>query len=313
MKVVYMGTPDFAVPALEALVKEYGVMTVLTQPDRPKGRGNKVTASPVKEVALAHNIPVFQPERLRKDQEVIDKLKELKPDVMVVVAYGQILTKEVLDIPKYGCINIHGSLLPKYRGAAPIQASIINGDDVTGITTMYMDIGVDTGDMILKSVVPIEDDDTAGTMHDKLSVVGAKALMDTLKLIEENKAPREKQNDEEATHVTMINKKDGLIDWNKSAKEIHNLVRGLNPWPSAFTYIDGKMLKIWQTKIITDRNDEGLPGQIIDLTSEDIIVKTGDGCLALTEIQLQGRKRMPAKEFLKGYQLDTTKVLGVNI
>lgn len=307
-----MGTPDFAVPTLEALIKEYDVVEVFTQPDRPKGRGNKVTASPVKEVALAHNIPVLQPERIRKEPEMIEDLKNLNPDVIVVVAYGQMLPKSVLDIPKYGCINVHGSLLPKYRGASPIQAAVINGDAVTGVTTQYMAMSCDTGDIILKAEVPIEEEDTAGTMHDKLSIVGAKALIDTLKLIEENKAPRIKQDEEQATHVTLLNKKDGLIDWTKGAREISNLIRGLNPWPSAFTYVDDKMLKVWKASVV-DKQYEGIPGQIVDLESDKIIVATGEGALALKEIQLQGRKRMPVSEFLKGYPVDTTKILGVNV
>ncbi|WP_105618109.1 methionyl-tRNA formyltransferase [Vallitalea okinawensis] len=313
MKVVFMGTPDFAVPTLEALIEEYDVVTVLTQPDRPRGRGNKVTPSPVKEVALKYNIPVFQPEKLRKEEGTIAKLKEMKPDVIVVIAYGQILPREVLDIPKYGCINVHGSLLPKYRGAAPIQRSIIDGEHVTGVTTMYMDVGLDTGDMILKEEIAILDEDTAGSLHDKMSVVGAKVLIDTLKLIEKNEAPREKQDDALSTYATILKKKDGLIHWGKSNEEIVNLIRGLNPWPSAYTYLDGKILKVWGAKAVHEKDIEGLPGQIVDIENDNLIVKTGHGLVKICTVQLQGRKRMPVKEFLKGYQVDTTTVLGVNV
>lgn len=313
MKVVFMGTPEFAVPTLEALIEEYDVVTVLTQPDRPKGRGNKVTPSPVKEVALKYNIPVLQPERLRKEEGTIAKLKEIEPDVIVVIAYGQILPKEVLDIPKYGCINVHGSLLPKYRGAAPIQRSIIEGEHVTGVTTIYMDVGLDTGDMILKEEIAILDEDTAGSLHDKMSVVGAKVLIDTLKLIEKNEAPREKQDDALSTYAHILKKKDGLIHWGKSNVEIVNLIRGLNPWPSAYTYLDGKILKVWGAKIVNEKDIEGLPGQIVDIDNDNLIIKTGSGLIEISTIQLQGRKRMPVKEFLKGYQMDTTTVLGVNV
>lgn len=312
MKVIFMGTPDFAVPTLKGLINEYGVEAVLTQPDRPRGRGNKVTPSPIKEVATAYNISVLQPENLRKERDIIDQIKEIKPDIIVVVAYGQILPKEVLDIPKFGCINVHASLLPKYRGAAPYQWAVINGEETTGVTTMYMAEGLDTGDMILKSEIPIEDKDTAGTIHDKLSVIGAKVLLDTLKLIEQNQAPREKQDDSRSTYAPMLKKKDGLIDWNKSSEDIYNLIRGLNPWPSAYTYLDGKILKVWEANI-SENKYEGLPGQIIDIEDDQLLVKTGDGILLLKEIQLQGRKRMPVKEFLKGYEVNTMEVLGVNM
>lgn len=313
MRVVFMGTPDFAVPTLEGLIDNYEVCMVLTQPDRPKGRGNKITASPVKEVALKHDIPVLQPERLRKEQDVIEAIKEVKPDVIVVVAYGQILPKEVLDIPKYGCVNVHGSLLPHYRGAAPIQQSIVDGNKTTGITTIFMDEGCDTGDMILKKEVIIEETDTAGTLHDKLSVIGAKTLIDTMRLIENNAAPREKQNDAEATYVTMLKKKDGLICWEDSSERINNLIRGLNPWPSAYTYLDGKILKIWKATNLPEAAYEGIPGQVVDSDKEGVYVVTGEGTLRIEEIQLQGRKRMPVSEFIKGYSMDSQTFLGVNV
>lgn len=314
MKVVFMGTPGFSVPTLEMLInRHYDVVAVVTQPDKPKGRGNKVTASPIKEIAIKHDIEVLQPKKV-KDASVVEKLKRINPDLIVVVAFGQILSKDILDIPKYGCINVHASLLPKYRGAAPIHWAIINGEKVTGVTTMYMDVGCDTGDIILADKIPIEDDDTCGTLHDKLAVLGAECMSRTLDMIETDDMPRKKQNDSEATYVSVLNKKNGLIDWNKSAKQICNLVRGLNPWPSAYTYIDGKLLKIWNTYVYQSPVDyEGKVGEIVSIYDNNPIVQTGDGYLLIEELQLQGRKRMKSSEFLKGYKIPEGTLLGVNV
>lgn len=312
MKVMFMGTPSFAVPTLEMLIhSKHEVVTVVTQPDRPKGRGNKVQASPVKEVALENDINIIQPEKI-KNEEVVAQIKKINPDLIVVVAFGQILSKEILDIPKYGCINIHGSLLPKLRGAAPIQWAIVNGETKTGVTIMYMDVRCDTGDIILKSEIDIEENDTAGTIHDKLSYIGADALKQTIQLIEEGYISREKQDDSLATYAPPLDKKMGLIDWSKSAQEIKCLVKGLNPWPSAYSFYEGKTLKIWDCNVIEEDNKDGHSGQIVNiLPNEGIIIQTGYGQLLITEVQLQGRKRMMASEFVKGCNLEINDFLGV--
>ena len=264
--IVFMGTPEFAVPCLEILNQHYNVTAVYTQPDRPKGRGQKLAMSPVKEYALKHNLPVYQPEKI-KTPECVAKLRELKPDLIIVVAFGQILSKEILDIPPLGCVNVHGSLLPRWRGAAPIHWSIISGDKQTGITTMYMDVGLDTGDMILKATTEITPDMTTAQLHDKLMVQGADLLLQTVQLIEENKAPREKQDDDLSCYAKMLNNDNCRIDWTKSAQDIHNLVRGLNSWPVAYTTLNNKKFKIWQTKVTTGT---GNPGQIIKITKQSI-------------------------------------------
>lgn len=310
MKVVFMGTPDFAVPTLEALIdSNHEVVSVITQPDKPKGRGNKVIYTPVKEVALKHDIPVFQPKKVR-EPEFVAQLEEMKPDVIVVVAFGQILPKSILDLPQYGCINVHASLLPKYRGAGPIQWSIINGEKETGITTMHMDVGLDTGDMILKEVVEISEDDTGGTLHDKLMQVGGKLLIKTLGQLELGIAPREKQDDAASSYAPMLEKCMGNIDWNKDAIEIELLIRGLNPWPSAYTYLHGKLLKIWSGRVISNYYP-GNVGEIVDIIkNEGVVVKCGVDNLLLSEIQLQGKKRMMTDAFLRGYEVEIGEVLG---
>ena len=248
--IVFMGTPEFAVPCLDILNQHYNVTAVYTQPDRPKGRGQKLAMSPVKEYALKHNLPVYQPEKI-KTLECVAKLRELKPDLIIVVAFGQILSKEILDIPPLGCVNVHGSLLPRWRGAAPIHWSIISGDKQTGITTMYMDVGLDTGDMILKATTEITPDMTTEQLHDKLMVQGADLLLQTVQLIEENKTPREKQDDNLSCYAKMLNNDNCRIDWTKSAQDIHNLVRGLNSWPVAYTTLNNKKVKIWKTRVTT--------------------------------------------------------------
>ncbi len=309
MKIVFMGTPDFSVPTLQELIdSEHEVVAVVTKPDKPKGRGNKVVCTPIKEVAIAHNIDVYQPNKLR-EEDFMQTMEEINPDVMVVIAFGQILPKRILDIPKYGCINVHASLLPKYRGAGPIQWSIINGESETGITTMYMDVGIDTGDMIHKQEVKIEDTDTGGSLHDKLSIVGAKLLMKTLEEVQHNTAPREKQDDSLSNYAPMLEKSLGNIDWEKGATQIDLLVRGLNPWPSAYTYLGSKVLKIWSATVIEEELS-GSPGEIVKITKEGFIVKCGQESLLLNEVQLQGKKRMPADAFLRGYDIKAGEMLG---
>lgn len=302
MRIIFMGTPDFAVPALEKIVEAgHEVVAVVTQPDKPKNRGMKMQYSPVKECALKYDIPVFQPERIKKDREFIEKYKAFNVDICIVVAFGQILPKEVLEAPKYGCINIHGSLLPKYRGAAPIQWSVINGDKITGITTMYMDEGLDTGDMILKREVEIGEDETTGELYDRMAKLGADTLIDTLKLIEEGNAQREKQPNE-FTYAPMISKDIGLIDWNKTSYEIKALVRGTNPWPSAFCELNGKKLKVHKVRIVDGIN--GTPGDILKSSDkEGLVVATLDGALELIEIQPENKKRMMAKDYLRGNKI----------
>lgn len=296
--IVFMGTPEFAVPCLDILNQHYNVTAVYTQPDRPKGRGQKLAMSPVKEYALKHNLPVYQPEKI-KTPECVAKLRELKPDLIIVVAFGQILSKEILDIPPLGCVNVHGSLLPRWRGAAPIHWSIISGDKQTGITTMYMDVGLDTGDMILKATTEITPDMTTAQLHDKLMVQGADLLLQTVQLIEENKAPREKQNDNLSCYAKMLNNDNCRIDWTKSAQDIHNLVRGLNSLPVAYTTLNNKKFKIWQTRVTTGT---GNPGQIIKLTKQSIIVATGEGALELLEIQPPNKAKMPASSYINGHK-----------
>lgn len=301
MKVIFMGTPDFAVPTLEKIIEAgHNVVAVVTQPDKPKNRGMQMQESPVKEVAKKHNIPVYQPEKVRKDRAFIDMLKELNADVSVVVAFGQILPKEVLETPKYGSVNVHGSLLPKYRGAAPIQWSVINGETVTGITTMYMDEGLDTGDMIFKEETKIGDEETAGELYEKLKVMGANLLVKTLDAIEKGEAPREKQTGE-SSYAHMLTKETGIIDWTKSSREIDCLVRGVNPWPSASAEISGKKFKVHKVAI-SDKN--GAPGEIICADNKNgLIIGTGDGAIELLEIQPENKKKMSAKDYLRGNSL----------
>ncbi|MGO0911789.1 methionyl-tRNA formyltransferase, partial [Clostridioides difficile] len=283
MKIVFMGTPDIAVPCLQKIIDEkYEILGVVTQPDKPKGRGKKLGMSSVKELAIENNIPVYQPVKAR-DKEFIDKIKSLNPDVIVVVAFGQILPKEILEIPKLGCINVHVSLLPKYRGAAPINWVIINGEEKTGVTTMYMDEGLDTGDMILKTEVNLDENITAGELHDKMMNIGAETLKETLRLIEEGNAPREVQNHEEFSYAPIMNKSLGNIDFSKSAREIHNLVRGVNPWPSAYTTYNDVIMKVWKTKVLDEKSTKDV-GTIIDVSKDGIKVSTIDNVLLIEEI-----------------------------
>lgn len=310
MKIVFMGTPEFAVPCLQKIIDEgHEVLAVVTQPDKPKGRGKKLAMPPVKELALKYNIDVYQPIKAR-EESFVEKLKEINPELIVVVAFGQILPKSILDIPKFGCVNVHASLLPKYRGAAPLNWVIINGEEKTGVTTMYMDVGLDTGDMILKSEIPLDDEITAGELHDKMMVQGAEVLKDTIDLISKGEAPREKQNDEETCYSPIMDKSLGNIDWSKSATDIHNLIRGVNPWPSAYTTYDKQTMKIWKTKVL-DKLSEKTPGTILSVDKNGIEVSTGDKVLQISEIQMSGKKRMIVSEYIKGNDISTGIVLGI--
>ena len=307
MNVVFMGTPEFAVPTLEALVKEHNVTAVVTQPDKPKGRGKKMMFSAVKEKALEYGLTVYQPEKV-KDSDFVQVLKELAPDIMVVVAFGQILSEEILNIPKYGCINVHGSLLPEYRGAAPIQWSIIHGREYGGVTTMYMAKGLDSGDMILKAQEKIRDDDTYGSLYDRLSVIGADLLIKTLELIESGEAPRTPQNEAEATAAPMITREMERINWNDRADNIVNLIKGLNPQPVAHTLLKGEKLKIWFAEKEGNRYT-GTPGEIVDVRKKDFVVMTADGAVAVKEVQAQKKKKMTTDAYMRGHAIDKGTIL----
>ncbi len=303
MRIVFMGTPDFSVPVLEALVKAgHQVVAVVTQPDKPKGRGKAVLMTPVKEKALEYGIPVYQPVKVR-EPEFVEVLKGLKPDVMVVVAFGQILPKTVLDIPRYGCVNVHASLLPRYRGAAPIQWVVIDGEKESGVTTMMMDVGLDTGDMLEKAAVALEPDETGGSLHDKLSVLGAELILTTLQKLEDGTIVRTPQTDEDTCYARMLNKSMGDIDWTMDAAAIERLIRGLNPWPSAYTRWNGRTLKIWRAEVLEEEY-EGACGQVVYTDKCSLYVKTGKGTLALKELQPEGKKRMEINAFLRGYPVE---------
>ena len=313
MDIVFMGTPDFAVPTLQMLINEnHNIKAVVTQPDRPKGRGNKLAAPPVKQLAQEYNIPVLQPERIRNDEDFLQQLKEIAPDLIVVVAFGQILPESILEIPSLGCVNIHGSLLPKYRGSAPIQQAILDGEQVTGVTIMYMDVGMDTGDMITKTEMPILPGETAGSLHDRMMHVGAEALRVALPGISDKWYVAEKQNEEEATYAPMLDKQMGLIDWNQSGRSIDCVVRGLNPWPTAYTYHEDKLLKIWEVEAVEYEEDSMVPGQVADIIPDaGILVKTQDGALLIKEIQAQGGKRMKMSDYMRGHAINKGDFLGI--
>ena len=311
MKIIFMGTPDFAKESLEALYNaKYEILAVVTNPDRPKGRGMKMIASPVKEFALEKGIKIYQPEKVRNNEEFISEIKALKPDVICVVAYGKILPKEILEIPSKGCIKVHGSLLPKYRGAAPIQWAVLNGDKKTGVTTMYMDVGMDTGDMILKQETQIGEDETTGELWERLSKIGGDLLVKTLKEIENKTAPRIKQGDD-FTMAPMLDKSMAKIDWeNKTALEIKNLVRGLNPIMGAYTFLNGKKIKFWKVDVAKDIFADGdmefmKNGTVIVSDKRDgIYIKTKDGILKVLEIQGENAKKMPIQDYLRGNQIN---------
>lgn len=312
MNIVFMGTPDFAVESLSKIYESgHNVLAVVSQPDRPAGRGMKLLPTPVKDYAVSKNLKVYQPDTVKRNTEFIELIKSLKPDVIVVVAYGKILPKDILDIPKYGCVNVHGSILPKYRGSAPIQWAIINGEAKTGITTMYMNEGMDTGDMILKSEIEILDSDTYGTMYEKLKKLGGKLILETLEKIADGLAPREKQSDEFCM-APMIEKEMGNINWNKSAREIHNLIRGLNPMPGAYTHIDDKVMKIWSSEVYEDElvDLEGIvPGTILESNSKTgLLVATGEGILKILELQMPNSRRMLVNDYLRGNKIESRTI-----
>ncbi len=308
MRVIFMGTPDFSVGTLEALIEAgHDVCLAVTQPDRPKGRGKELQFPPVKEAAVAHQIPVYQPERIRRP-ECVEELRKYQADVIVVVAFGQILPKDILELTPYGCINVHASLLPDYRGAAPIQWAILNGEKETGVTTMQMDEGLDTGDMILKQEVPILPDETGESLHDKLAAAGAALCVETLQALEEGTAIFEPQGEPKTAYARMLTKDMGKIDWNRPAEELERLVRGLNSWPSAYTTWDGKTMKIW-TAEVSEEDTEQAPGTVTKVEKESFSVQTGKGQMKVLELQIPGKKRMGTGEFLRGYHLQEGIVL----
>lgn len=301
MRIVFMGTPDFAVGSLQALCEsgKHEILAVVTQPDRPKGRGNKLLQTPVKEYALAQGLTVYQPQKV-KTPEFVELLHELQPELIVVAAFGQFLSKEILELPKYGCINVHASLLPKYRGAAPIQYAIIKGEKESGVTIMQMDIGMDTGAMLDKVVVPIAENTTMGELHDALREQGAALLLQVIDKIAVGTAVAEPQDDAQATYATLLDRSMEHIDWSKTAQEVHNLIRGFNPAPSTFTKLpNGKSLKIWGSKM-TDKSSAAAAGTVIETGKHSFFVACGEGVLEITEVQPESKKRMPAQVFLNG-------------
>lgn len=310
MKVIFMGTPDFSVGTLKALIEAgHEVALVVTQPDKPKGRGGKMQYTPVKEVAVAHNIPVYQPKRIR-EPECIEELRKYNADIMVVIAFGQILPKEILEMTPYGCVNVHASLLPSYRGAAPIQWAVINGEKVSGVTTMQMNEGLDTGDMLLKVEIPLDEKETGGSLHDKLAEAGARLCVETLDALKAGTVTPEKQGDSPTAYAKMLDKHMGKIDWKMSAKEIERLIRGLNPWPSAYTRWNenDKGMKIWEAEVAEGQTDKAA-GTVVEVAKDGFFVQTGDGLLKITALQIPGKKRMDAAAFLRGYQMETGTVL----
>lgn len=317
MKIVYMGTPDFAVAPLEAIIKAgHQVSAVVTQPDKQKGRGKEVQMTPVKECALKYGIPVFQPVRI-KEPEAVCRLREYPADIFVVAAFGQILSEEILNMPKFGCVNIHASLLPAYRGAAPIQWAVLNGETITGVTVMQMAKGLDTGDMLLKAEVPIDPKETGESLHDKLMEAGAKLIVEALPKIEHGELTPEKQDDTLSSYAARLTKSMGLIDWKKDAAEIERWIRGLNSWPSAYTFYHGKTLKIWEADVISQGNNETtknslpIPGTIQRVEKEFFDVQCGTDILRVRSLQLEGKKRVSTKDFLLGYDLKPGMRLGI--
>lgn len=309
MRIIFMGTPDFSVGTLEALVEAgHDVCLAVTQPDKPKGRGKEMRPTPVKAAALRHGIPVYQPEKIR-NPECVDELKKYHADICVVIAFGQILPKSILELTPYGCVNVHASLLPKYRGAAPVQWAILEGEKVTGVTTMQMDEGLDTGDMIQKAEVPVAEDETGESLHDKLAAAGARLCVETLKALENHTAVFEKQGDSPTAYARMLDKEMGNIDWSRPAVNIERLVRGLNSWPSAYTHWQGKTMKIWRARAEGEGCGESVPGTVIKVEKERFTVQTGNGVLHVYELQIPGKKRMESGAFLRGYALEEGTVL----
>ena len=312
MRIVFMGTPDFAVGSLMALAEcgKHEIVGVVTQPDRPKGRGNKMLMTPVKEYALSKGYEVHHPQKV-KTPEFVQILRDMQPDLIVVAAFGQFLSQEILSMPKFGCINVHASLLPKYRGAAPIQYAIIKGERESGVTIMQMDIGMDTGAMLDKVVVPIGENTTMGELHDALKIKGAELLLSVIDKIEAGTIVAEPQNNDEATYATLLDRSMERIDWSKSAQEVHNLIRGFNPAPSTFTSLhNGKNLKIW-CSLLTDKNSDAVPGTVIEVSKRSFFVACGSGVVEITEVQPESKKRMPAQVFINGRGVQVGDVLGV--
>ena len=323
MNIVFMGTPDFAVSALEAIIEAgHRVKAVVTQPDKPKGRGKEIQMTPVKKCALAHGIPVFQPVRVR-DAEAVETLCKYNADIFVVAAFGQILSEEILNMPQYGCVNIHASLLPKYRGSAPIQWAIINGETVSGVTIMQMDKGIDTGDMLMKSEVAIDPGETGDSLHDKLAQAGARLIVEALPKIESGDITPVKQNDADSCYAKMLQKSMSRIDWHQSAESLDRLIRGLISWPGASTVYRGKTLKIWEEQVVPPEELQGKDGatgtgikdaeagMVICVEKDAFYVQTGEGILKISAVQPEGKKRMSVKDFLLGYQVKEGEMLGL--
>lgn len=320
MRVIFMGTPDFSVGTLNALIEAgHEVVLAVTQPDKPKGRGGKMQVTPVKEAAASHGIPVFQPKKVRTP-ECMEELKKYAADIMVVIAFGQILPKEILEMTPYGCVNVHASLLPKYRGAAPIQWAVINGEKVSGVTTMQMDEGLDTGDMLLKTEVVLDEKETGESLHDKLAAAGAKLCVETLQGLEEGSITPQKQGESPTEYARMLDKSLGSIDWSASAVSIERLIRGLNSWPSAYTDWNGKVMKIWGADVCAEEKGTAakdiishiggvLPGTIVKAEKDGFYVQTGEGLLKVTELQIPGKKKMDAAAFMRGYQIQEGDIL----
>ncbi len=310
MKIIFMGTPDFSVGTLEALLAAgHEITLVVSQPDKPKGRGHELMPTPVKEAALKHGLPVYQPKKVR-DPEVMQKLRETEADVMVVIAFGQIIPKEILEMKRYGCINVHASLLPKYRGAAPIQWAVIDGEKESGVTIMQMDEGLDTGDMLLKGSLELTADETGGSLFERLSTLGAELSVEALEKMEKGELKPEKQGESPTAYARMLTKEMGCLDWSQSAEKLERLIRGLNPWPSAYTRLGDKTLKIWSARVCEKPESSVSCGEIFRVTKESFLVACGEGALEITELQLQGKKRMDTGAFLRGFHLEPGARLG---
>lgn len=309
MKIVFMGTPDFALASLDKLIDGgYEIAAVVTQPDRPKGRGKKLTPPPVKERALGAGLRVLQPERV-KDSGFIEALKELSPDIIIVVAYGQILPEEIINLPAMGCINVHASLLPKYRGAAPINWCIINGESRTGVTTMYMDKGMDTGDILLQRETEIGENETASELHERLAALGADLLLETLEGLQRNEVERKAQDHSAATYAPQLDRETGRVDWNSDAKSIYNLIRGTNPWPGCYTVYKGERMKLWEAKVL-EQKSRGTAGKVLEAGHGGMLVQAGSGTLLVTKIQMPSSRVMTVDEYLRGNSLETGYILG---
>ena len=310
MDIIFMGTPDFAVPVLETLTasEKHHVKAVITQPDKARGRSGKLIFTPVKEAALAHDIPVYTPEKV-KDPAFVEQIKQISCDIIVVVAFGQILSKEILEYPAYGCVNVHASLLPRWRGAAPIQWSILAGDEKTGVTIMQMDVGLDTGDMLAKTEIPLDGTETGESLFEKLSVLGGPLLLETLDKIQEGTVQPEKQKEEDSTYAKMLTRDMGELDFTKDALSLERTIRGLNSWPSAYTYYGGKMLKIWGAKVVEEEGN-AVPGEVVKIQKDGFFIQTGKGLLKAEQVQLEGKKKMSAGDFLRGIQMQPGEKLG---